>query len=291
MEIIFHLGLHATDNDLLISSVQKNDALLAQHGAAAPAHSRYRGKIRDKMNALKGNPAEPSEEADLLEAMVDRSETERLILSNENFICVPPRATGEGVLYPRAQYKIKWMRQLFPSHEVEFFLAIQNPATFLPAIAAMQKSVEPGALLDGGDPNALRWSETLRRLTEFNPGTRFTVWCNEDSPFLWETIIRELGGLEALQQVEGRFDMLTRIMSPDGFRRFEAYLATHPAKNETHLRRMAAAFLDKFAVEEEMEIELDLPGWTDELIEEMTDAYEADLDLIAQLPGVELLLP
>lgn len=73
--------------------------------------------------------------------------------------------------------------------------------------------------------------------------------------------------------------------------RLEAYLKTHQPKNPQQRRRIVAAFLDKFGLEDELEEELDLPGWTDELVDKLTELYEQDMFTIAQIPGVRLLTP
>ena len=54
---------------------------------------------------------------------------------------------------------------------------------------------------------------------------------------------------------------------------------------------MIAAFLDKFAIEDALEEELDMPDWTDELVEQMTEIYDADVAQIQQIPGIRMLLP
>ena len=69
-------------------------------------------------------------------------------------------------------------------------------------------------------------------------------------------------------------------------RRLRAYLSSHPPKNEIQRRRVLAAFLDKYALEDAIEEDLDVPGWTPELVEQMTRDYEEDLSEIAELPGV-----
>jgi hypothetical protein len=51
------------------------------------------------------------------------------------------------------------------------------------------------------------------------------------------------------------------------------------------------AFLDKFAIEDMVEEEFDLDGWTNPLIEQLTEQYEEDLFTINRIPGVELLAP
>ena len=45
------------------------------------------------------------------------------------------------------------------------------------------------------------------------------------------------------------------------------------------------------ALEDEIIEELDLPGWTDQLVGELTDIYEEDVLDISRMPGVQLISP
>ena len=56
-------------------------------------------------------------------------------------------------------------------------------------------------------------------------------------------------------------------------------------------RRVTAAFLDKYVRDDMIEEELDTPGWSPEMLEAMTDAYEDDMDAVARIPGVTLITP
>ena len=80
-------------------------------------------------------------------------------------------------------------------------------------------------------------------------------------------------------------------MSKEGMERFRAYLKSHPTMTEMQKRRVIAAFLDKFAIEEEIEEELDAPGWTDETVEAVTEVYEEDMLAVGRIPGVSLIAP
>ena len=73
--------------------------------------------------------------------------------------------------------------------------------------------------------------------------------------------------------------------------RFAAYLKSHPDMTEIQKRRVISAFLDKFALEEEIEDELDLAGWTKDLMDDMTDAYDEDMLEVQRIPGVTLIAP
>ena len=49
------------------------------------------------------------------------------------------------------------------------------------------------------------------------------------------------------------------------------------------------AFLDKYALDEAVEEELDIPGWTDEYVDALTDLYERDIEIIANMRNVTLI--
>ncbi len=73
--------------------------------------------------------------------------------------------------------------------------------------------------------------------------------------------------------------------------RFAAYLKSHPDMTEIQKRRVISAFLDKFALEEEIEDELDLAGWTKDLMDDMTDVYDEDMLEVQRIPGITLIAP
>ncbi len=80
-------------------------------------------------------------------------------------------------------------------------------------------------------------------------------------------------------------------MSKEGMQRFAAYLKSHPDMTEIQKRRVISAFLDKFALEEEIEVELDLAGWTKDLMDDMTDVYDEDMLEVQRIPGITLIAP
>ena len=58
---------------------------------------------------------------------------------------------------------------------------------------------------------------------------------------------------------------------------------------EAQKREVMIAFLGKYAIEDALEEELDLPGWSESLVEELTEIYEHDMDEIAEMAGVRLI--
>jgi hypothetical protein len=86
-------------------------------------------------------------------------------------------------------------------------------------------------------------------------------------------------------------DLLASIMSADGMQRMASYVATHPPQNVVQRRRIVSAFLDKFALPEKIDVELDFPGWTESRIDALSDSYDQDVSRIMAMDGVKVLVP
>lgn len=291
MKIIYHLGLHCTDEGKLVSCLAANAAALAEEGIVVPAPVSYRALLRDTMNATRGAGVSHETQETVLDAVMDVDEAERLVFSNQAFLCERGRALSGGTLYPMAAKKVGWMGALFPDHQVEFHFAIRNPATFIPALFEREKERSYEEFIDGIAPHELRWSELIARVRKAQPNAPVTVWCDEDTPLIWPEVLQAVAGHGDQTRLEGTLEILEPIMSPDGMKRLTEYLASHPSRTLGQHRRIVAAFLDKYAQEDAIEVELDLPGWDEEYVETLTELYEADVARIAAMDGVTLLMP
>ncbi|MCM2560916.1 hypothetical protein M8756_02370 [Lutimaribacter sp. EGI FJ00015] len=291
MQIVLHAGAHNTDEDRLVKCLLRNRDDFRQRGIAVPGPSRYRRLLRDTLHAMSEGALAPDARNILMDAMLEDEQPERVLLSNDNFFSVPKLAVSKGVFYPRAEVKMAQVTEIFERDQVELFLAIRNPATFLPAVFSQAPDESMDEFLAGADPQDLRWSELVARIRDHVPGIAITVWCNEDTPLIWAQLIREMAGLEHNEKIVGGFDLLSEIMSKTGMKRFRAYLKEHPNMNEIQKRRVIAAFLDKFAIDDEIEEELDLPGWTEELVDTLTEQYDDDVFDISRMQGVTMIAP
>jgi len=145
--------------------------------------------------------------------------------------------------------------------------------------------------MKGYHPALIRWSELVRRIRNTAPQCKLTVWCNEDTPMLWPRLIRTLSGVPDDTVIDGGYDLLAAIMSTEGMTRMLAYMRSHPPKTDAHKHKIIAAFLGKYAIPEEMEDVVDLPGMTEASIAELTALYDADVDQISQMEDVNFILP
>ncbi len=291
MQIVLHIGANATDRERLLKSLLKNVETFTEQGVRVPGPGRYRKLLRETIQQLSGQMPPAGTRDTLLDAMIDGDDATRLVLSHANFLAVPNQIFDGGVFYGNAEAKIASFASLFPGDELEFHIGLRNPATFIPAV--FEQSVIPAMprYLSGFEPEDLRWSDLISRIRSAAPDAAITAWCNEDTPLLWAQLIRELSGVDPLTKITGGFDLLAAIMTDDGMRKFLAYLKTHPPQTEGQKRRVIAAFLDRYALPGEVEEEIDAPGWTVELVEDLTRGYEADLEVIASMPGVTLVTP
>lgn len=291
MQIIFHTGAHFTDDDRLIRCLLRNKDDFSKRGIAVPGPGKYRQLLRSTLRAMQSAPPDPSARDVLLDAILDEEAADRMLLSNAHFFGVARSAVQNGVLYPHAAERLANLQRLFPQDDLEVFMAIRNPATFLPLVLEKSPDQDIADLLGETDPRDVKWSELLTVLRQAAPGIPITVWCNEDTPLTWAQIIRDMAGLEHGQKIIGGFDLLKTIMSAEGMKRFRAYLHEHRNMTEMQKRRVIVAFLDKFALDDEIEEELDFPGWTTELVDEMTEIYDEDVQTIERIPGVQFISP
>ncbi|MCC7321931.1 MAG: hypothetical protein IT542_13255 [Rubellimicrobium sp.] len=291
MEIAFHIGVNATDEERLVRALWRSDARLASAGVALPGPGRYRRLLRETIESL-GDSLPPEGTRDvLIDAITEMTQARRMVLSNPNFLSAPNRVFEGGRFYGTATGRMRALRRLFPEDSLSLFMAVRNPATFLPALLAEARQGTLAQYLGPLAPQSLAWSEVVERLRAGAPDIPITLWCNEDTPLLWNEILQLLSGIAGGGLMEGALDLVETIMSPEGFARMRSYLDSHPPATEVQLRRITGAFLDKYALPGEIEQEIDIPGWDEEMVEDLTLAYEADIDDIARMEGVTVLRP
>lgn len=291
MELVLHIGAHFTEDERLARCLLRNQGDFAQRAIAVPGPGRYRSLLRDTLNAMAKAPAADGARDVLLDAILDDAPANRVILSDPNFQRTAGTAFQGGVLYPAGPVRMQRLAQLFAGDTLKIFIALRNPATLMPVLWEKAADKDPQAFWGGREPQDVRWSETIGLIRDSVPDAELTVWCSEDSPLIWAEIIRALAGLEPGEKIVGGFDLLGSIMSAEGMKRFRAYLKQYPVMTDLQKRKVIAAFLDKFAIPDQIEEELDMPGWTDDLVEELSEIYDADMQAITQIPGVRVLSP
>lgn len=292
MQVVIHAGAHITDEDRLVNCLILNRDMLTGHGTNIPHPNTYRKLIRDVLQTAQHSGGTSDEARDvILDAILKGEASDRLVLSNPGFFGTPKMAISSGNLYGATEQRLRILSQIFEQDSIELYMAICNPATFLPCVYKKTPFNNFDDFMRHVDPRTIRWSDMLARVREAFPDLPITVWCNEDLPLVWGEVVREMTGLGPTDEIKGEFTLLHEIMSEIGLKRFKSYIASHPGMSEIQKRRIIVAFLDKFAREDAIEEELDMPGWTEELIDQLTEIYDEDLYTIQRIPGIDLITP
>ena len=291
MRIVYHLGVHCTDEERLVRCLLKNRADLAKEGILVPSPTRYRRLLRDTAVQLKGASANAETQAMVLEQILDDDTADaddRVILSWDSFLSFPQWVL-RGSLYGFAGERIHAFTQIFPGFEAEFHMAIRNPATFLPALFEKQKGKTHEEFMENADPLLLRWSDVVMQIVNLNPEVPLVIWADEDTPLLWPEILQAVSGHGPEIALEETDELLAGIMSPDGLARMRNYMISHPPQTAAQRQRIVAAFLDKFALQDQLEMKIDMPGWTAGTVEAMTMNYHEDIARIRAMPNVRFI--
>lgn len=292
MQIALHIGAHGTDNDRLIQCLSANADRLETAGISIPQVNDYRKPMLDMLtDVMKGEAVNQRVRDKMLKDIGMSSGCDRIVLSQENILGRAHRIFERGKLYPIAPKRLADINGLLPTNDLQVYMAIRNPVTFIAETFRLSGSSSFAEFVDGVRLADVRWSDMIEKLVTAVPQAQFTVWCYEDLPILWGDILRDIAGVEADTAMVGEFDILRDIMSKDGFSRMKTYMDTRPPQTEAQRQRIIMAFLDKFAIEDELEQELDLPGLTQDIVDRVSADYAADLERVAALPGVRLLQP
>jgi len=289
MQVVFHIGAHATDEDRLLKSLLKNRDLLKEHGVCVPGPGKYRKQIRQLLKSI-GDESPTQEVIDALHENVIEGDTpKRLLLSHDNFLSPIPLIFARKQFYLQAQQRLPALARLFPGAEIEFHLSMRNPASFIPAVFGQTKNMLFADFIFRMALRDVKWSNLVHSIRASCPEAKLTIWCNEDTPLIYSDLLYSLSGLDRAVALDGQNDLLAEIMQPDGLKRFYSYLGSHPPKNNTQKHRIISAFLDKFAIEDKLEDAIDISGWTQDLVDKLTDIYEADLLEIKAIDGVRFI--
>ena len=289
ISIIYHLGAPYTDNDQMTWSIRKDNELVSKHGVMMRRPKEYRPHIKKMLGELKGEDPSIADQETLMTSLIRNQPIDRFIMSDTSYLGSPLWMFTNGIFYQNAGKNTAALRNLLPNNPCEFFLGISNLDSFIPAAFEDQDKKGYQQFTGNADLNSLRWADVIHSIKEANPDCPITVWCNEDTPIIWPTILREITGLDPQTRLHGELDIIRNIMSEDSVDLLIKYLDERPALTEIQRRRIRAIFLEKFALKDEIEEEIDLPGWTEETIDMLSENYDEDIEEIQRISGVNLI--
>ncbi|MBD3678409.1 MAG: hypothetical protein HUJ27_08410 [Rhodobacteraceae bacterium] len=288
MRIAFHLGAHATDDGNAIRSLLKNTDLLLSRDVIVPRPVQFRERMGAMMRQHRVSPASLNAQREFLASLTRRTHLSGVVFSSPAFLCAAPRIFADTAFYGRAGLRAKWLRNIFPQAECEFFLAVRNPVTFLPGVLRTQPGLTAAGLMGGARPDNMHWSRVVSDIRNAVPDCPLTVWCDEERPVLWPRILRALAEIEEETPIDGALDEIEPLLDAAAFGQLTQDLADAPRDTDA-LVTFLAHYLEEHAHEDALDQAVDLPGLTSDALERLDDQYEADLARIEAMPGVKFL--
>jgi len=295
MHVAFHLGAPFTDEERLIQTLANDPAALDTVSGHTPYPRAYRTTMHEALIALNGAPADAEWSGRLRQAWSRRARkpVERLIFSFDGFLAPRHGVIGAAGLFPDAAERMCALANLFPDAQIEFLLGLLNPAVLIAELVAAQPDRSLDDILAGQPPQALRWWPALDRMAAAarHLDASFVVWCNEDLPLIAPRVMRRMGALAENTTLLDEDKFLAPIMTPEGLEQLRNHFTQNPRLDRRQRQRVVVEFLERHARPEALEVELAVPGWTEALVTEISEAYDADVARIAALEGVQFITP
>lgn len=291
MDIVLHLGAHLTDEAQLRDCLRANQSTLSQDGVLVPRPRDCLAPVLNAASELAADRPVINFMEKMRTAVNADASTQRLVLSAPGLLARLPETTDGRALYPQAVERILALRTMFTDQPVQIYFCIRNPATFIPALLASTKSRHAQSVRENLSGEALRWSQLVTSFRTHWPEAELTIWCDEDTPFLWHRLLSEVAGGTPEGGFAKSYDWFRAVMVDGGAEKLEAYLKAAPAVDEEHRQKVIAAFLDKFCDETKLDVDISATGWNEETVDVLSELYEDDVDLIGNIEGVRLLQP
>ncbi|MCG7518839.1 hypothetical protein [Ruegeria sp. Ofav3-42] len=291
MQVAIHAGAAFTDEGRLLSSLQANGDMLAQYGVALFGPRRYRQVFKPAFEALNARPPMPDEIERIRGNLPTDPEMQRTIFTSDGFAGEKGTLLSDGQLYPSAGKRMSVLEEAFRDCQVELFLALRNPGSFIPKHLMSLTEEERKNAIRSNDLSHLSWIGMIEDIRDFAPDVQITLWANEDTPLIWGDILRSIGGLPDDAQIVDEYDLLISLLTDKGKALAKAILDAGSDQPKADTRDALAAVLDDHAQPEKIEEELDLPGWSEEIVDAFFELYEQDLSKLDSMTGVRVLKP
>ncbi len=291
MDIALHLGAHLTDEGQFRNCLRANQDSLSRAGIVVPRPRDCLALVVEAANQVSEGEEAPDFMPSLCSAVGADEGTRRLVLAAPGLLARLPEVLDGRVLYPQAGPRLQALRKLFEGQSVEIFFCIRNPATYVPAFLANAKAKHAAKVQQNLAGEALRWSQLVTDFRMFWPEARLTLWCDEDTPFLWHQLLEKVAGVAPEGGFAGSYQWFDSVMVDGGAEKLEAYLAASPPVDEEHRQKVIAAFLDKFCDDAKLDVDISATGWDEAQLDVLTQLYEDDVAQIARMEGVQVLQP
>ncbi|MFO1138879.1 MAG: hypothetical protein U1E41_07380 [Paracoccus sp. (in: a-proteobacteria)] len=291
MALTIHLGAHKTATTHLQQSLRQVRRELRQGGVfyAGPGVLRDRGA---RLERILGGHGELRMDSGLGRALAEvRHCLPEMLLSEENILGGTSRRRivgPQGVFYPGAGRRLQRLIALAGGGPATLCLAVRDPASFNVSAFAVQlaygKEIDIEDYLVGRDPARLDWAALVARLSAVPGVARIIVWRYEDYPALRPQILARMlpPGLGAIVPEAPRSN---ESITQAGY---DWLLEQADASEDADLRALVHEARIRFG---RAQGHGPMRPFADEVYARSAVCYAENVARLAELPGVELLLP
>lgn len=301
MRIIVHIGAHKTASTHLQLALERGRVALGARGVAVFGPDQLRRRGLGLPEYLGAPPGSAEAHGARIRAALALS-VGRLLLSDENILgnAHNVELIRTARFYPRAEARLAMLNALLPGDgqavggqgaALTFALAIRDPAGFL--ASAYAQRLMSGRLeafedyIGTLDPAELRWSELVMRLRAAFPQAQWLLWRYEDYPAVAPQVLTALLGAEASLARLGP-GIAHPGLSAAAHAALMAEVPTLAGQGEAAIRARAAEL--RHALPKAP----DRPGlmpFGPAVLARSAAAYAEDQRRLAELPGLQLLVP
>lgn len=291
MELVFHLGAHATDAGQIAGWLEQNTGALQGQGLTLPAPRRFLAQVSQALAAHgPDGPAPPAREEALLKALGLGDGRQRLVVSAPGLLGpVGQVIAPEGFYIKDVARRIYGLRVLFPRARLHFLLAVRGADGFLPALLAQMPDGAADRLLPLLDDESLPWSLLVSTLRRHAPAAALTVWRHEDLPQVWPQVLATLTGPGRRVPITGMMDFAAMGLTAEGRQRAARYLSANPPGDAARLQKVMALFAGRFARHPDPSPDITLPEWAQQHVARLARSYDTEWADITSLDGVRAL--
>lgn len=268
----YYFGDNLIETLMAIQKAEKDPRISIPH----PDH--YQGIITRKASGEMGGYFTPVELENLTNTL--KPDCENLILSFSSLLGGMTAMFDGDVIYPDATDRVAFIRKLFPNKTIRITLTVANPMTIL---AGMLMEKHPVAV-DPKDISRINplWCEMIKSLSDHFPEIDFAVCPMEEAHVTWSCLLRRMLSWNDNRAVPGSLNMALCLLSNHGRRVLKETLESSPPRNENELANTIEMVCDSYADPRAIELEVDLPGWDQDIINRCDDVYQEDISTCAE---------
>ena len=287
--VVLHLGAHKTASTHFSEVVWQNAALCRQAGVAAPRKGPLREAVTHALSSIRDGKPVPPEMIAAAAALGQGADG--LLVMDENILGTPRNLFSEGAMYPRAARRAGRAARLFPGAQVEIMMALRDPATFV--AASWSESLRSNTFrpfrdyLEGVRAADIGWYPIVAGIREAAPEARITIWRFEDYRKLLPRLLAIALGLD--EDAPPAFEPVASEV--------RVGLSQRALDVVTARVRLTGASLPEAEVERVMARFPKGPEhapprpWSSAESRDLSARYDADLERLAELPGLRVLRP